>query len=74
MTTFAYTIVLNDSERIMIEAALNHMIELCDKELADGPKAPFWAHKNSAQSVLKKLDVKAIQMSGNSHLNCPNKK
>lgn len=65
MTTYAYNIVLNDSEVIMLQAALNNMIKECEKELANGPKAPFWAHKRSAENVLKKLHSDVVQMSGN---------
>lgn len=36
MTTFVYTITLNDSESIMLEAALKLMIEYCQTQLDNG--------------------------------------
>lgn len=71
MTTFAYKIILDDSEVIMLEAALKMMIENCNKELdlakskGESPKPPFWAHKHSAESVLQKLHSNMTQTSGN---------
>jgi hypothetical protein len=65
MTTYSYTIVLDDSEAIMLEAALNLMDTHCREQLSEGPKAPFWAHQQSARSVLKKLRQSAKQTSGN---------
>jgi hypothetical protein len=64
MTTFAYTITVNDSESIMLKAALELMIKHCQEKLDQGEGAPYWAHKNSAQSVLDRLDDNAIQTSG----------
>lgn len=65
MTTYSYNITLNDSEVIMLEKALNQMIDHCKMQLDNGEGAPFWAHKQSAQSVLEKLQAKVIQTSGN---------
>jgi hypothetical protein len=65
MTTYAYTITLNDSEVIMIKAALDLMIKHCEEKLDKGAGAPFWDHKNSAQSVKEKLYDNTIQTSGN---------
>jgi hypothetical protein len=55
MTTYAYTITMNDSEVIILKAALELMIKNCQDKLDEGAGAPFWAHKNSAQNVLEKL-------------------
>ena len=71
MTNYAFKIILDDSEAVMIEAALKMMIEYCNKELAlakskgESPKPPFWAHKESAESVLQKLHSNVTQTSGN---------
>lgn len=65
MTTFEYTITLNDSEVIMLKAALELMIKHCQEKLDEGSGAPFWAHKDSAQNVLKRLYDNTIQTSGN---------
>ncbi len=65
MTTFAYNITLNDSEAIMLQAALELMIKHCQEKLDEGAGTPFWAHKHSAQNVLEKLYDNTIQTSGN---------
>jgi hypothetical protein len=65
MTTFAYTITMDDSEVIMLQAALELMIKHCQNKLDEGAGAPYWAHKHSAQSVLEKLYDDTIQTSGN---------
>ena len=63
MTTYSYRLIFDDSEVIMLEAALKMMIDKCDKELesakekGEDPKAPFWAFKDSAEKVLQKLDA-----------------
>ena len=69
MTTYAYTIILDDSEIIMMKAALELMIEHCQKKLDDGEGAPYWAHRHSARNVLERLYFDKMQMSGNSFFN-----
>ena len=69
MTTYAYTITMNDSEVIMLKAALELMISHCQDKLDEGAGAPYWAHKYSAQSVLEKLYDNTIQTSGNNFYN-----
>ncbi len=69
MTTYAYTITMNDSEAIMLKAALELMIKHCQEKLDQGAGAPYWAHKHSAQSVLEKLYDNTIQTSGNNFYN-----
>lgn len=65
MTTFIYKITLNDSEVIMMKAALELMIKHCQEKLDEDAVAPFWAHKHSAQNVLERLEDNTIQTSGN---------
>ena len=66
MTTYAYNITLTDSEVIMLKEALLDMMMKCEREMPDGrPKAPYWAHKHSAESVLEKLYGNVQQTSGN---------
>lgn len=65
MTTYAYTITINDSEAIMLKAALELMIKHCQEKLDEEAVAPYWAHKHSAQNVLAKLYDNTIQTSGN---------
>lgn len=65
MTTYSHTITLSDSEMIMLIAALDNMIEHCQAQLDLGKGAPYWAHKQSAESVKSKLFRHSIQASGN---------
>jgi len=69
MTTYAYTITLNDSEVIMLKAALELMMKHCKQKMDEGAGAPYWAHNHSAQSVLEKLYDNTIQTSGNNFFN-----
>lgn len=72
MTTYAYHLVLNDSEIIMLAAALKMMIKACDEHFKDAEdnnvdsKAPFWAHRSSAIAVLERLHDNTKLMSSNS--------
>ena len=69
MTTYSYKIVLDDSEAIMLKAALELMRTHCQEKLDSGADAPYLAHKDSAQSVLNKLYENTIQTSGNNFFN-----
>jgi len=64
MTTYAYTLVLNDSEMITLEAALKLLSEHCDQELKGGPKAPFLAWRENVAQIKARLYAHARQMSG----------
>ncbi len=55
MTSYRYTIELDDSETIALEAALRLMEDYCKMQLSDGPKAPYWAYQQSVRSLLEKL-------------------
>lgn len=68
MTTYDYTIILDDGESIMLEAALKQMIKLCQVKLDEGAGAPYWAHKRSAENVLARLHKNCVQTSGNNFL------
>ena len=65
MTTFAYKLTLNDSEAFMLKGALELMIKHCDEHMVGGPCAPYWANKDSAKNVLKRLFADTHQTSGN---------
>jgi hypothetical protein len=65
MTTFVYPVVLDDTECIAVEAALDLLIAHCDKELADGPCAPYFVWRDSAVRVKGRLYADAVQTSGN---------
>ena len=53
---YMYKISLNDSEALMLSAALKLMMTHCQEKLDSGLDSPYWAHKDSAQDVLNKLD------------------
>ena len=57
MTSYSYTLEINDSQYLALEAALELMIEHCDAKMADGPCAPFLAHKTSCHEMLEKLTL-----------------
>lgn len=64
MTTYSYSLVLDDSECIALEAALKLLVERCDKELENGPCAPYWAWRESAKRIRVQLYENVQQMSG----------
>lgn len=55
MTTYSHTIVLDDTERIALEAALRLMIKHCDEQIADGQDAPYLVYKESCEEVWSRL-------------------
>jgi len=65
MTTYAYKLIINDGESIMLEAALKLMIAECESNIAKGEGAPNFAHKSSAENVLSRLHENMTQTSGN---------
>lgn len=65
MTTYTYTLVLSDSEEFMLTAALEMIIERCEKEIAGQPKAPYCSWLNSAKAVRSRLRSDVLQASGN---------
>lgn len=64
MTTYSYQLVLDDSERVALDAALELLFERCEKELANGPCAPYWAWRENAKSIQEKLSRNMQQTSG----------
>jgi len=64
MTTYSYSIVLNDSEAIALNEALNLLVELCDRELKENPRAPFYSWRDSAMRIHEKLYENTRQTSG----------
>lgn len=65
MTTYSFPITLNDSEAITLTEALKLLIKKCDRNLMFGARAPYWAHKQSAVSILEKLYENPILTSTN---------
>ena len=56
MTTYQYILTISDSESIMLESALKFMIERCEMELETNPRAPYYAHLQSAKAVMARLN------------------
>jgi|RhiMetdeSRZDD1v2_1073273.scaffolds.fasta_scaffold874976_1 hypothetical protein len=55
MTTYMYRITLDDGEMIAVSEALSRYRAMCEAELKSGPKAPYWAHLQSLDAVLRRL-------------------
>jgi hypothetical protein len=64
MTTFSYTLVLNDSEMITLEAALKLMADHCDREIKTDPRPPFLAWRHNVEQIQSRLFSRARQTSG----------
>ena len=65
MSTYSHSLTLSDGEIIMLESALRQMIGKCKIELAKETKAPYFAFKQHAEEVLKRLYDHTTQESGN---------
>jgi hypothetical protein len=65
MTTYRYELSLDDSEMIALTAALEMYEKYCSEQLADGAKAPYFAHHDSLRSIQSKLLKNTSQTSGN---------
>ena len=65
MTTYSYTIELDDSERITLRSALDMLKNDCLEQLEATPGAPCKARLRGIASMEAKLDEGARQTSGN---------
>lgn len=54
-TTSTLELVLTDSERILLENALELMIKDCKQKLGEGAAEPYRSDKDSAEAVFKRL-------------------
>ena len=68
MTTYSYSVILNDSDVIAVEAALRMYIKYCDEQLRNGPRAPFIAHRLHAEQILSRLSSNATMTSTSSFI------
>lgn len=64
MTTYMYKLVFGDSDMIALTAALDMYEKFCTEQLANGPKAPYWAHNESLKRIKSRLFDDTTQLSG----------
>lgn len=64
MTTFQYTLTLDDSEMIALTYAIDFYMEECIKKKDAGAGAPFLAHFDSLMRIRAKRHENARQTSG----------
>ena len=64
MTTYIYKLTLNDTESIMMNAALELMIKHCEERLNE-PESAYSAWLASAKAVKSRMSLNTEQMSGN---------
>lgn len=64
MTTFSYTIELDDSERITLDAALAMLKDACELQIAAEKEAPIPAYLRNIASIQHKLTNGGYQVSG----------
>lgn len=65
MTTFQYTLTLDDSEMIALTYAIDFYMAECVKQQESGAGAPYLAHLKSLREVRAKRHENARQLSGN---------
>jgi len=66
MTTYIYRVTMSDGELIAVKEALERYRTICQEQLVDGPKSPYWAHLRSLDGVLARLHSDAQMMSTSS--------
>lgn len=71
MTTFKYTIQINDSQAIALRAALDLLKEECNLHIANKQAVPWKAYLHSIASMQAKLANGAQQTSGNTFFPSP---
>lgn len=64
MTTYSYTLTLNDGEMIALEAALDLYLAHCNAQMKDGPCSPFFAHREYVRNLLARSHENVRQTSG----------
>ena len=55
LTTYSYTIILNDTECITLEAALDLLLDKCERELAENPQPPFGVWRSNIFRIKRKV-------------------
>jgi hypothetical protein len=55
MTTYSYTITINDGQRVALEAALQLMMIHAGDRKASGAGAPYWAYEKHCTELLTLL-------------------
>lgn len=63
MTTFRYTVELDDDECIVLHAALALLRQECEMQIAKQPCAPYLAWHHATASIKNKIDAGAQQVS-----------
>lgn len=66
MTTYTHSLTFGDSDVIALREAIDRYIETCKEELADGAKAPYWAHLRSLEGIRARLCDNSIMASTSS--------
>lgn len=69
MSTYSHSLKLSDGEITMLESALKMMVAKCNIELSKESRAPYFAFKQHAEEVLKRLYGNTTQESGNNFHN-----
>jgi hypothetical protein len=74
MTTYQFTLKIDDGEYIALKAALEFMISHCEAKLAAGEGAPFWAHKHHCTEMLDRLRGAPTEMTSTSSFCWPERR
>ena len=65
MTTFSCTLILDDTERVELEAALGLLKEECERQIARQRGAPYLAWHRATASIKNKIDAGVQHVSTN---------
>lgn len=65
MTTFQYTLTLDDNDMGAITHAIDFYMAECIKQTEAGAGAPYWSHLSSLKEIRERRYENARQTSGN---------
>ncbi len=66
MTTYLYSVAMDDIEFDAVRKALKHYSSLCEAKLSEGQRSPYLGHLLAIEGVLERLFADAQMMSTSS--------
>ncbi len=51
MTTYLYSLTLDETEVLMLKRALREMVFMCERRLEERPEAPWYAYLGAAKDI-----------------------
>lgn len=68
MTTFSFTIYLNDTEVMTVKDALEFYLKHCEERIEQDDLVPYLSHRTAAKNILERLFENKHKTSGRVYL------